>query len=326
MQRLPFTLPPFTRTSWVNDNARDVWAPRLQRIARAWQEVEWRTVVAGLRPCAAVFASPEEFLTRGAEWAAHGLNALPVGMQAATGGYVSATVAARLGQPFLFRFVLGTPKDVIRFKAAWDDGDNAVVGQLLGYPDCCQAFFHDVWVEQGLTDTTWPMARATLSAADEPGTLDVDGPPETNLLWRWQAVRAVPHLPCRFDCPESLALARAFLQVGRDSGYADEMAWLLEILSWPAEWSALHGIAEIKTPILKTSAQTDATPCRYAVRWRGTSFPAEGARGLTFPFQAPRMLWMTASPGYHRGLRHPIPVLNGSATELARSGKAHEAS
>ena len=29
MERLDFTLPDFTRVSWVSDDARDVWEPRL---------------------------------------------------------------------------------------------------------------------------------------------------------------------------------------------------------------------------------------------------------------------------------------------------------
>ena len=200
MERLPFELPAFTRTSWVSDRAREVWGPRLEQIARAWQEIEWRTVAAGVRACAALFVSPEEFMTKGAVWAEQGLNALPVGLQAASGSYTSKVVDPRPGQRFMYRFVLGTPGDVVRFKAAWDGEDNRTIGQLLGYPDCCQGFFHDVWVKQGLTDTTWPRAVAAPSAADKPGRLEVAGPPETNLLWHWQAVRAVPHLPCWFDC------------------------------------------------------------------------------------------------------------------------------
>ncbi len=80
-----------------------------------------------------------------------------------------------------------------------------------------------------------------------------------------------------------------------------------EILSWPAEWSALHGIAEIKTPVLKVSTRTDATAKKYVVRRQGEKYPAEGARGLGFPYSQPRQPLVTLSPGFRRGLDNPVP-------------------
>jgi hypothetical protein len=75
------------------------------------------------------------------------------------------------------------------------------------------------------------------------------------------------------------------------------MDWLPEILSWPIEWSALHRIAEIKTPVLKAFTRTDATPCKDTVRRQGDSYPLEGIRGLNFPHRLPlqRILMVLAS-------------------------------
>ena len=30
---------------------------------------------------------------------------------------------------------------------------------------------------------------------------------------------------------------------------SEVVSWLMEMLSWNVQWSALHGIAEIKTPV-----------------------------------------------------------------------------
>ena len=38
--RLSYVLPDFTRLSWVSDDARAVWEPRLSRIGAAWNAVE----------------------------------------------------------------------------------------------------------------------------------------------------------------------------------------------------------------------------------------------------------------------------------------------
>jgi hypothetical protein len=91
-------------------------------------------------------------------------------------------------------------------------------------------------------------------------------------------------------------------------GAGEELAWQDEIFAWPVEWSALHGIAEIKTPILKVSASTDATAGKYVVRWHGSRYPKEGANGLGFPFAHRRKRPLIAtSAAYRRGLRQPLP-------------------
>src|SRR5262245_63262431 len=76
MERLPFVLPDFTRMMWVSDRARDVWAPRLQRITRAWLEIEWRAVVAGVRRCAIRIVSPVGVGSDAARWVVSGLATL----------------------------------------------------------------------------------------------------------------------------------------------------------------------------------------------------------------------------------------------------------
>jgi SAM-dependent methyltransferase len=86
------------------------------------------------------------------------------------------------------------------------------------------------------------------------------------------------------------------------------MDWLEEILSWPASWSALHGIAEIKTPVLKTSTRTDATGHEFVVRRPGTRVPAEGATGLVFPFKSPERPGTTHTLAFRKGLEAPIAL------------------
>jgi hypothetical protein len=214
-----------------------------------------------------------------------------------------------LGKPFVFRIVIGVPHNTADFKQAWDATDDEEIGRLLGYPACCHEFFKQVWVEQAMVDTTWPMAAATTpppDSADSVTALAVTGPPEANILWRWMGVRAVSHLPCRFDCENTVALGKQLIEVGQKHGYEREMDWLLEILSWPVEWSALHGIAEIKTPVLKVSTRTDATAQKYVVRRTGESYPAEGSRGLNFPYSVPAGLRLTESHGFQQGLSNPI--------------------
>jgi len=311
MERFDLTLPDFTRLSWVSDQAREVWEPRLRRVTKAWLDIEWLSILSGVRACGVTMVTPEEFIDKAGRWALRGLNAIPVEIQGNAANYGSTGRRPVLGEPFVFRVVVGIPRDVAEFKAAWDAGDDQAIGDKLGYPPCCYEFFQRVWVKEGYLDTTWPMAVAT-GGGDVPDdrAIRVTGPAEANILWRWMGARPVPHLPCSLVCAPTVELGRQLIQVGREAGYGEEMGWLLEILSWPVEWSALHGIAEIKTPILKVSTRTDATKVKYIVRRPGTAYPAEGAQGLGFPYQMPHATpLVTLSAGFGRGLRNPIPAV-----------------
>lgn len=318
MTRLDFRLPEFTRFAWVSDQAHAVWAPRIARIQTAWAEIEWRSVSVGVRPCAHRIVDPssmEAFTLRMAETGLQVRRFGEVGMSAAP--YSSAAAPVIPGQPFAVRVAIGSPDSNAAFCAAWDANDQAKIGEALGYPSCCQRFFQRVWVDERCMDTTWAMSASAQSAQpDEAFRRRVSGTKEANILLRWLGVRAVPHLPCSFDCEETAAFGRKLIAVGNDAGFATEMEWLLEMLSWPVEWSALHGIAEVRTPILKISTATDATAERHEVRREGTSYPEEGAKGLHFPYRPPEKLRVLSSIGFRRGLQNPLsevaPSVSGS--------------
>lgn len=91
--------------------------------------------------------------------------------------------------------------------------DHVRFGRALGYPDCCVAFFlrHNDWARQS---TLAEAARRTGS-------------------FRWEAnclTKLTPwmlsfHMPCAFDCPETIRHARAVLSVVRtwDASFADQI-------------------------------------------------------------------------------------------------------
>jgi hypothetical protein len=133
------------------------------------------------------------------------------------------------------------------------------------------------------------MAFKTSNGTQIDNEIEVNAFSLSNILWRWVGVRLVPHLPCSFDCQASEEIAKNMVKIGKEIGFEEEMDWIVEILSWPVEWSALHGIAEIKTPILKISTRTDAFPVPYVVRYLGGNYPEDGAKGLGFPYDSGKM-------------------------------------
>jgi len=128
-------------------------------------------------------------------------------------------------------------------------------------------------------------------------------------------VRLVPHLPCTLDCSESNQLADKLAETGRKAGFEQEMDWAAEILGWSMEWDALHGIAEVRFPVAKVVTRTDATSERCQVRVNGPVRPKEAVSGLRFPYKNAKLLQLTGSPAFQRGLANispPTHVLSDS--------------
>lgn len=306
LQRLDFSLPPFVRASWVSDAARIRWEPMFRRVVDAWHEMKWRSVVEGIREAAVV---TETLFSLGAarqRWQAAGLEAHPIEMELATHRH---PIAIRDGDsPLHFHIAVASPDAIARLREHWERGNIEELGKLFGYPPCCIEFYR-AQCDHGIVDTTWPAAVNGASRALGDRIVEVAGPPQANVLLRWLDIIAVPHQPCSSSCERTVEFGNRLLEFGRTIGFAEEMDMLLEILSWPIEWSALHGIAEVKMPLMKISTATDATPCKYTVRREGTSMPSEGGKGVRFPFQQSSAPVFTESPGFRRGLEQPIPLV-----------------
>ena len=277
MRRLDFRLPEWTRIGWTSQKARDVWEPRMRAISNAFLDIEVESVAQGLRSAVRRIVRPDQLPEVANAMARKGLSMLPMRqVEMGRGGYSIKGRDPQPGEPWeysvLFHHGLSALAD-----------DDASIGKYLGYPPCCIRFFGRVWNREGYIDTTWPMAVANADGRE--GIVATTPLRYCNILGRWQGIRAVPHLPCSFHCAPTQAMGEQFVALGREMGFTDQMDNLDEILSWPVEWNALHGIAEITSPVLRVSTVTDATPDKYVVQLEGDQYPAEGASGLTFPFQ-----------------------------------------
>jgi hypothetical protein len=282
-----------------------VWEPRVARVVRAWSSIEWLSVAEGVRECALLWIAPDVLPSFISMWQSARLSAIRLNTPDTHFG--GSSVGFPTSASGLICVAVGAPDRIELLRRGWIAGDNERLGALLGYPPCCRSFFHDVWVVQGCLDTTWAMAKNTSPIqGDDMVTIELPDnvPPLANILWRWLGVRAVPHLPCRLDCSHSISFAQQLLAVGHKAGFAEEVEWISEIVTWPVEWSALHGIAEIKSPLMKISTRTDATAGKCTVQWVGRRYPKEGAVGLKFPYQAPKRPMLTRSRSYQRGLAH----------------------
>lgn len=280
----------WTRTIWASERARHVWAPRVAAITTAWEQIERQAVADGIKPSCLQNVVPDQ-LPQYVRALPAGLVAVPLTRTGAAAAYASGPQPLVAGGPWAYRVAVTRPDLVGRWLAAWDASDDQAIGELLGYPACCRAFFRRVWVDGRQIDTTWAMGRYHEGC-------DTDGEPGANILLRWLGVRLVSHLPCSFACSESAELGRRLGSAGRAHGLGQEVGWIEEMLAWPVEWSAVAGIAEIRTPVVRVSTRTDWAAEPLVVRRRGTRYPDEGARGLVFPYRPPTGVKLTETSSY----------------------------
>jgi hypothetical protein len=276
IRRLPFSCPPVLRKAWVSDAARECHEARLARVAATWTDVELRSA-GRARPCALRLVPVVDYQRSVEE------------IEAAGGAHVVLRVeetpaCGPSGSQVLAHIGIGRARDLRSLRRAWTAQDHDVVGGLLGYPACCRAFFQEMFVRRGFADPVWLIGCNTPAAVCSGAALVVDGLPECNIVLRRLGLRLVPHFPCSFVCEESARLARAILAAGASSGQEDELLQLRGILGWSVSWSAFHGVAEIRTAVLKLTTQSDTTVDRYELRLPGRGTPEHAATGLRFPY------------------------------------------
>jgi uncharacterized protein len=269
--------PEFTRSVWVSDRAAAEWEDKIKRIAATWRRLEWRTVVKGVRKSALMLLSASEL-----ESLRSALGQVNMG--------VSVLQILKHRHPsaddgIVFRVAVGTPKALKSFRVAWVKRNHDAIGELLGYPRCCRSAFESEYLRSGHQDSTWQAAGGCGKPDGESHALEVKGPPQVNALLAKIGVRLIPHVPCSFACEESLRLARRFQRVADTAEEEESIEMALEMLTWPMAWSAVNGIAEIKTPIMKVNYGTDRVPQRRSIQYLGERYPEAAASGLQFPFR-----------------------------------------
>lgn len=301
MQLIPhLDIPPFARTAWASPAAKDEWAPKVTVAASCYHRLERETVRESLRACTTAHLDPERMHEEQRALGREGLVALPLRRVGTFSGFAHAHVPVTPGQRWNYYSVIARrAEDAEAFAAASDTGDHVALARLLGYPVCCSKFFNEVWAH-GYVDPIWQAAantRATIvvdgrdecevcrelvpvehiyrgrcSRCSPEAAAHMDGNHSIevvhSLAWdalRYIGVRISPHLPCAFDCTESLRLADSWFAL------ADRLSIpgrneLRELLALPCEWSCLKGIAWITTPAFRVV--TNSVPCwpTYTVR------------------------------------------------------------
>jgi len=296
---LPFE---WVRMIWTTQMVKDRWAPVISHLSDCRTEVERESVYRGVRPSYLAYASGETLRWHETQAKKFGKTLVRLGEYELSGqSYASsaskpATPTSKNAQT---RFAVTSPRLVEDWEAAYlfptENGmspseANGKIGELLGYPTCCREFFNKVWVRNSFLDTTWAQAVNTIGEdpliyGNKNTFLHVAPHPWTSQLLRWLGgPRLTYHLPCSFNCQATIDGVSELRTIWYRSGMGPQFELSEWMLKWPIEWSALHGIAEIKFPLGKISTRTDSTPHKYTVQALGSEYPSDGSRGSVFPY------------------------------------------
>lgn len=288
---------PFTRTQWVSDKARDYWHPRMRRAAAVAYRAERQTVVEGLRAACTVHLPNLSPFEQVQAYQDQGLVLRALRYTRPYQGFAHAHPEGSRDDPdgTVYAVVARDVDTLDRFAKADAEGDHETIGELLGFPSCCQRFFRDVWCS-GFVDPVFQSAERTdgvekvsVSRSQGGRRIRVEGWPEVTSALRYIGARVMFHLPCSMDCEATLERARAHWLPTMEGIDEDATKDLLRVLSLPTLWSCLHGVAMVTTPLFRIV--TNSNPCHpvHEVEW----VPKGGvpddipfaAPGLGFPFQ-----------------------------------------
>lgn len=257
MRLLKIDMPPFARTVWASPEAKQIWEPKINVASRAYYKLELETVIRKTRDCTTRHINPDRMDSEIRELSQMGLVFLPMQKVGTYTGFAHRHPPVIKGKPWNWYGVVShSPKYAEAFALATDRRNHGAIGDLLGYPQCCQSFFSEMW-PNGFIDPIWQAAINTRGAVKSDYKIEL--PTECSPLWtglRYIGVRLTPHLSCSFSCSPTAEIVNQWLEIGKDlEGIED----LQELLSLPCEWNCSKGIAIVTTPYFKIS--TNSNPC-----------------------------------------------------------------
>lgn len=271
---------PFTKINWKTAESRDAWRNLLSRVGEAKVEAEWRSVMYDEtdRQAAIIHVTNgnrEKWLRRLAQ---HDLVYRDLLFTESYEGFSHRHLPTDISNPHRETYAVVAPNEDIADKM--DEATNELSGtekheqkgKLLGFPKCCRDFFHDIWTDREQIDPLYEVACNTSGAEmidGDPENIRIPNPsPGANALWRYFGWSFITHIPCSFDCEESIEIARQRYKIMCDAGYKDVADALYQWLDSPATWSGLHAQGLVKNEHVIGKSKTSTYPNKKRIVWK----------------------------------------------------------
>lgn len=128
--------------------------------------------------------------------------------------------------------------------------DHKLVGQLLGYPDCCIDWFLSKWLKIS-SEPMFLLAQNTEdSTLINENTVQISGHPYLNILLRAFGFRICSFYPHSMKCESAKDFCQHWFNIMKE--YEPEATQqLLELLNEKMTWTMHHGIIEVHTSVFR---------------------------------------------------------------------------
>jgi len=263
---------PFTQFIWKGEDKRLLWEGKAKIARTLHDRAEYEMVKQGHRKCATLHISPRNYDKMFEQIARDGLVWFPIQRTKNYSGFshkhfpveeidLNASVYGVLARSV-------EDAETFREASGYYGGktDHTVIGELLGFPECCMEFFNGVWAA-GYYDPVWQAALSTPGAEKLSDThIRVTGSVHSHALLRYAGFRTTSHLPCSLACEESQAVGETWLKVMYNIDPLGTDA-LLDVLKLPVTWSCYRGIAIITTDAFMVSTNSMPTKNEYVIEF-----------------------------------------------------------
>jgi hypothetical protein len=230
------------RHVWNSEVHRVKWEPLLQAINFEWEELEFLSVLEGIRPCMLSPIGKDKYMAR-LTWAlSNGLKARVVKSVKRWDGFANFYEP---GDDF-YVTAIGRTEEAIADPEA-----------NLGYPKCCEKFFTACYPV--VTDPIWQWACGPYKPnANE---ISVTADPYSDPTLRYAGVRFAPHIPCSPQCGESIDLGKQFATLMKPE-LRDAR---LDLFRMFHSWDCYRSMAIVKTEPFRLVVGSAPAAERYLV-------------------------------------------------------------
>lgn len=258
MKELNFILPYFMHYCWTGDIVRNFYENQILDLKKILQKIKIESVENGINPCCLLEIDDHQQVKSIEKTIQKNLRVMILKNRLAYGQNIE-NIKIVIGEKSIVEEIrnLNPTKNYRRF------------GSLLGYPKCCTEFFYESCIK--VLDPIWLIALNSRKLEFIDNLIEMYAIPETNIFLSCLGIKIINHIPCSFNCELSIKKGVEFMNQGIKYGYRKEIQTLRDILNFPLEWSALHGISEIVNPLFKISTRTDATKNKYTIKIRNNN-------------------------------------------------------
>lgn len=263
---------PFTTMSWRSRKIKRKWEPIQREIQQAVYFAEYEGVKRGFRHCDVYQLDPDQFDWQIKRIFDDGLSYQPILRSRIYHGFGHRhyTVDKIDKDTFIYGVVGDTYENAVKFRdASLGDIDHKVIGELLGYPECCVDWFLEVWLKEGCVDPMYETAINTEGhVINDDGSVTVGGNPMYNRLVRYFGFQVIPYFTHSYNCKESQKFIDWFYGLMYEKA-PDACEALLELLNMPMTWSLNNLIIYVEHPLFRGAANGYWYPEKRVVHWEG---------------------------------------------------------